>query len=382
MKIMFLATIYEYGGLSNLIRMLLDNFDSKGNDIVFLVERLDAKHYPLRDDIEFINLDVKPAKVGFQKAIHIFKHLYRLRKSIIHANPDVILGFGFSVSCLYLLSFLWPLKNRPKVIFGGYSEMFFIKQKARTIKEAVFNVIYRVVMFFLYHRADAIVCVSRSLASHVEKFFLMDKTRIKVIPSPVNIREIQVRSQEEIDGHKDSLPWIGTVSRLSAEKGVNYLIEAFSQLVKKVDSRLIIVGDGKERGNLEKMARDLGVKDRVDFLGWLQNPYNYLKKMDVFVLSSLWEGFPQVIIESMVCGVPIVATRCAGGIEEAIIDGVDGILVPSKDVNALSDSIYRLLKDRELRVRLTREAGKKIDRFDSCKITKEYESVILALFKE
>jgi len=114
----------------------------------------------------------------------------------------------------------------------------------------------------------------------------------------------------------------------------------------------------------------------------MENPYNYLKKMDVLVSSSLWEGFPQVIIESMVCGVPVVATRSAGGIEEAIRDGVDGILVPSKDVNALSNSIYRLLKDRELRDRLTREAGKKIDRFDSCKIAKEYESVIRALFQE
>ena len=71
MKILFLATIYEYGGLSNLIRMLLDNFDREGNDIVFLVERLDEKHYPMRDDIKFINLDVKPAKGGFQKIIHI-----------------------------------------------------------------------------------------------------------------------------------------------------------------------------------------------------------------------------------------------------------------------------------------------------------------------
>lgn len=382
MKILFLATIYEYGGLSNLIRMLLDNFDREGNDIVFLVERLDAKHYPLRDDIKFINLDVKPAKGGFRKLIHIFKHLRRLRRIVTHENPDIIIGFGFSVNCLYLFSFLWPLKNRPKVIFGEYTEMLFIKQKARTAKESVFNVFYRIGMFFLYHRADAIVCVSRSLASHMEKFFLMDKSRIKVIPSPVNIKEIQIRSQEEIGEDKGSLPWIGTISRLSAEKGVNYLIEAFSQLVKKVDSRLIIVGDGKERGNLERMAGDLGIKDRINFLGWMQNPYSYLKKMDVFVLSSLWEGFPQVIIESMVCGVPVVATRSVGGIEEAIRDGVDGILVPSKDVNALSDSIYRLLKDRELRGRLTKEASKKIGRFDSYKITKEYKSVILALFQE
>ncbi len=127
------------------------------------------------------------------------------------------------------------------------------------------------------------------------------------------------------------------------------------------------------------MARDLGIEDKVNFLGWQKNPYAYIKKMDIFVLPSLWEGFPNVFIESMVCGTPVIATRSVGGMDEAIRDGVDGILVPARDQNLLYENIYGLLKDSSLRNRLVNEASKKIWQFDPNKITKEYEAVIFEL---
>lgn len=376
MKILLLATVYEYGGISNVIRNILDHLDKERDEVVFLVERLASRHYPLRSDIKFINMDLETGRGIFGKLINILKHLCRLRKIIIKESPDVVLGFGSSVNCLYLLSFLWPAKNAPKVIFADYTEMLFVKQKARTTKESVFNVIFRAIMFFLYHRADAIVCVSRSLASHMEKFLFMDKNKIKVIPLPVNIGEIRLRSQEEISGYRNSLPWIGTVSRLSVEKGVNFLIDAFFNLARKIDARLIIVGDGEERENLEDMVRRLNIESKVEFLGWLDNPYKYLRKMDVFVLSSLWEGFPYVIVESMVCRVPVVASDSVASIREVLKDGVSGLLVSPKDSNALSDSIYKLLKDSDLRSRFVSEAAKGVEIFDAKKIVKRYRALM------
>ena len=114
-------------------------------------------------------------------------------------------------------------------------------------------------------------------------------------------------------------------------------------------------------------------------MGWQENPYKYFKKMDVFVLSSLWEGFPTSVVESMVCGVPVVATRSVGGVQELIKDGVDGLLTPPKDIKALSGSIYRLLRDKGLRERLAKEAIKKTQCFDSRNITEQYESLITSL---
>ena len=379
MKIMLLATVYEYGGLSKVIRNIMNNLDRKRFDVVFLVERLASRHCPLREDMKFINMDIKPVRGGIQKLVHMFRHLHRIRKTVIYEKPDLVLGFGFAVNCLYLLAFLWPIRNMPKTVLGEYTEELFVRESARSFKERISNFTYKVIMFLLYRRADAIVSVSESLARHIKRFFLMDNAKVKVIRVPIDITEIRIRSQEGIHEDVNSLPCVGTVSRLSAEKGINYLIEAFSDLVKKTDARLIIIGEGAERENLENMVKDFKIQDKVSFLGWLENPYSYLKKMDVFVLSSLWEGFPNVILESMICGVPVVATRSVGGVEEAIRHEVDGLLVTPKDTHALSDSIYRLLREKELKNRLVTESGKKIEQFDSTKITREYESLILSL---
>ena len=381
MKILLLATVYEIGGVSNVIKNILDNLDKEKFDIVFVVENLAQKYYPLRNDIKFINMAIEPARGFVGKIINMFRHLGRMRKIVIDEAPDVVMGFTSTVSCPYLLSFLWPGAKMPKTILGEYTEQLFIRQKQRPFRDTVFGFAYRMLMFFLYFKADMIVSVSESLAKHIRRFFLMDNKKLRIIPVPVNIKDIQNMSAQEADicKNKNGLPCIGTISRLSAEKGLNYLIEAFSDLIKKIDVRLVIVGDGSERENLEQMVRVLNIKDKVIFLGWQANPYKYLKKMDVFILSSLWEGFPTSVVESMVCGVPVVATRSVGGVQELIKDGINGLLTPPKDAKALSDSIYRLLKDKYLRDRLAKEATKKTEEFDSRNIIRRYEALISSL---
>lgn len=381
MKILLLATVYEIGGLSNVIRNIMDNLDRQKFEVVFLVENLGQRHYPLRSDIKFINLDVRPAHGFVGKLANIFRHLYRIRRTIIYEAPDIVVGFGFAVNCLYLLSFLWPTRGMPKTVLGEYTEQLFVRDKKRPFKDTLFSFIYKGIMFLLYFRADAIVSVSGSLAEHIKRFFLVDSRRIKVIHVPVNSQEIRIQSQEKIDWHEhgNSLPCVGTISRLSFEKGVNYLIEAFSDLVKRMDARLIIVGDGKERRNLEEMARNLSIDDKVTFLGLTENPYKYLSKMDIFVLASLWEGFPTAVVESMVCKVPVIVTRSVGGIEELVEDGTSGFLVSPKETKGLSDCIYRLLQDKGLREKVASEAARKAEQFDSCNITRQYESLILSL---
>ena len=229
MKIVLLATVYEIGGVSNVIKSILDNLDRKKFDIVFVVENLALKHYPLGNDIKFIDMAIKPAKGFIGKLVNMLRHLSRIRKIVVGESPDVVVGFTSTVSCPYLLSFLWPAGRMPKTMLCEYTEQLFIRQKGKSPKDVIFGFIYRVVMFFLYFRADAVVSVSESLAKHIRKFFLMDNKKIKIIQVPVNIREVQMFSQEKITDPPDDwdkTPCIGTVSRLSFEKGVNFLIEA------------------------------------------------------------------------------------------------------------------------------------------------------------
>ena len=124
MKIAVLATIYEYGGVSKIIKSILDNLDRRIFQIVFIVEKLDSRHYPIPKDIKFINLDIKPAKASLQKLFNIFGHLRRIRRVIVSEAPDVVISFTFTVNCLYLLAFLWPVKKRPRLIDRAHGTAF------------------------------------------------------------------------------------------------------------------------------------------------------------------------------------------------------------------------------------------------------------------
>lgn len=375
-RIMFLATVYEYGGISSVIKNILGNLDREIFDPVFLVEYLPPRHYPLREGIRFINMNVQPRKGSIQKLVNIFQHLYILRKTVNQEKPDIILGFGSVINCSLLLLSLSLIKPAPKIVLVECSEYLFIKQNTKNFKERVLRLVYKMLVFLLYHSSDAVICVSKSLERHVQRLFLMDAKKVNVINVPVDIKDIKARSQEKALEAIKGLRYVGTISRLSSEKGVRYLLEAFLDLLKQIDIGLIIVGEGDERQALEQMARDFRIEDKVKFLGWMENPYCYLRQMEVFVLASLCEGSPNVIIESMICGVPVVAFKSVGGIEELIEDEVNGLLAPAKDTKALSNCIYRLLQDKELKDRLIRCSAEKAAQFNSSDIVKKYESIM------
>ncbi len=135
---------------------------------------------------------------------------------------------------------------------------------------------------------------------------------------------------------------VGVAGRLAAEKGVSVLLEAMKDVLARVPkARLVVAGDGPERPALERQARDLGIDNRVAFLGMRADLPRVLAALDVFVLPSLYEGFGLVVLEAMAVGVPVIATR-VGGVPEVIEDGVTGLLVPAGDAKKLAEAVFRL----------------------------------------
>nr|WP_281504606.1 glycosyltransferase [Chromohalobacter sarecensis] len=132
------------------------------------------------------------------------------------------------------------------------------------------------------------------------------------------------------------------VGRLDVQKNQALLLSAFSLAVKSVpDIKLVILGEGEEKNNLEKLASELGVKDSVDFVAFQDNPYPYYKAADLFVLSSDWEGFGNVIVEALACGTPVISTDCPGGPSTILANGKYGVLVPCGDAERLSSEIVK-----------------------------------------
>jgi glycosyltransferase involved in cell wall biosynthesis len=163
--------------------------------------------------------------------------------------------------------------------------------------------------------------------------------------------------------------------RLISRKGFDDLLKAFRIVRDKMKSRLIIIGDGEEHNNLQNLSYSLSLEDDVTLTGYLDNPYEILSSADVFVLSSRWEGFGNVIIEAMACGVPVISTDCPYGPNEIITHGVNGLLVPVGDVQAMAEAIVTLLRDRALRTSLAEAGRKRAQDFSVDKMVAEYEKV-------
>lgn len=208
-----------------------------------------------------------------------------------------------------------------------------------------------------YPKATGVVALTEYAKEVMkEKYGLKN---IIAIPNP--IRDLEVEKGKEENS-------ILTVGRLSKEKGHRYLIEAF-KMCEHIGWRLDIVGDGPEKAALEALAN--GDKNIV-FHGFQTNINPYLAKAKIFVLPSLTENFPLALIEAMSVGKACISTNCLAGNEVIAVDGVNGLVVDKGDANALALAIAKLLKDEDLRSRLSTEASKIKDELSKEKVYSKY----------
>lgn len=211
----------------------------------------------------------------------------------------------------------------------------------------------------LYARADAVVAVSDWVANDLAKMARLPRSRVQVIPNPV-VHDGLLSQTCDDAGHPwlqlRRVPVILSVGRLHGEKNYGDLLRAFAHLRQERRARLIILGEGAERGRLERLAAELGVAADVSLPGFVGNPYWYMARANLLALSSNYEALPTVLIEALACGCPIVATDCPGGVREILGDGRWGRLAPLGDHEALKDAMLRTLDDPPRPERLRRRA--------------------------
>jgi glycosyltransferase involved in cell wall biosynthesis len=206
-------------------------------------------------------------------------------------------------------------------------------------------------MRYLYPHADAIILPSRGAAEDLQQFADIPESKTWVIPSPVSGDFIQRMSQEPIvhpwlrhnPGQERDIPVILGAGELCARKDFTTLIRAFCQVRRQRSCRLIILGKGRQREALLTLTRELGIADDVFLPGFVNNPYAFMHKADVFVLSSTCEGAPVVLMEALAVGVPVVSTDCPSGPSEILQNGRIGPLVPVGDSDALAAAVMQML---------------------------------------
>jgi glycosyltransferase involved in cell wall biosynthesis len=197
-----------------------------------------------------------------------------------------------------------------------------------------------------YPWADEILAVSQGAADDLARSARLPRARIKVIYNPVLTPELPRRAAEPAPH-----PWLQAgepavilgAGRLTAQKDFPTLIRAFALARTAQPMRLIILGEGELREPLRSLAADLGLAAQVDLPGFVDNPYAFMSRGRVFVLSSAWEGFGLVLVEAMACGTPVVSTDCPAGPAEILMGGRLGRLVPVGDAEAMAEAIRATL---------------------------------------
>lgn len=229
-----------------------------------------------------------------------------------------------------------------RVVIGEHNTLS--QSSKGSVKDRLLPLLMRV----LYPKADLVVAVSQGVADDLCSSLGLAKKKVQVIFNPVVRSEIAKQSAAPLDHtwfQPGEPPVILGMGRLTEQKDFQNLIHAFALLHKQRDCRLMILGEGELRGELQDLITTLGLSTSVRMPGFVDTPFAYMARAAVFVLSSRWEGLPTVLIEAMACGSPVVSTNCPSGPAEILEGGVWGRLVPAGDSAALADAIAATLDD-------------------------------------
>jgi len=277
-----------------------------------------------------------------------------LWKLLLRRRPQALLSLGFSANVLSsVLNALIPYDLG--VFVSVRSNMSRHSQNDEVWYSQWVPSLIRV----SYPLAEKIIAVSEGVLEDLASISPRAARRGCVIYNPVFNSEMLRKAEEPVFHpwlEKKNVPVILGVGRLTSQKNFGLLLRAFRRVQESREVRLIILGDGNRRESLEAQIEDLGLKDLVDLHGFVENPYPYMKRASLLVLSSDYEGLPSVPIQALACGCPVVATDCPSGPREILEDGKWGRLVPVGEEAALAEAINESLDEEHDPERLRQRA--------------------------
>ena len=328
--------------------------------------------YAIPSEIKRFNLNeplVQDKTIRFLKLPYISWKVYRYcKRNNIH----------ISVAFLYRPCYINALM---KSFWGYKGHVIMCERTHQTTMQQSHSTIYRMfskfMVMFSYKRADLVLANSYAMQTDLVENFRI-KTPVRVIYNPIDLHFIKTHVNEEPGYVFDpNTFYFVNVGGFRKEKNHLLLIQAFF-ILKNLPCKLLLVGGGVMEEELKQKVHDLGMMDKIIFTGFEKNPFKYVSRSDCFVLSSDVEGFPNVLIEALACGKPVISTDCSSGPREllapatdlhhrAIIDyevGEYGILTPVGDVSALAAAMKKMYEDASLRKQFAQKAPARAEKFD------------------
>lgn len=386
-KVIFIIGNLAGGGAERVVSNLSLNLPENLEKEIILYGEDSKVDYPYKGKITYLDYDNSDTLL--KKIITLIKRIINVNR-IKKENPGVPV-----ISFLELSNLINLLTIEPHNAIVSVRNFMSVKY-SKGFKAILWGLTFK----YLYRKAKKVITVSYAMKEDMMKSYNIPEKKIQVIYNFYDIDKIQEMTNEPLSEFEKKIfdsPVIITVGRLSNQKGQEHLIKSFYKVKKKVPkSQLVILGEGKLEKKLKNLANNLGLQDSVHFLGFKNNPFKYIARSNVFVLTSYFEGFPNALAEAMACKVPVISTDCKSGPREILAPNSEnnniqyginrelhGILIPDPSTtevniveNYLTNSILNILNNDELSQYFSLRAYKRIKNFSVKNIIKDWEKII------
>lgn len=384
-KLLISINTLQSGGAERVVSLLLEHL--KNDFEIHLGLYTNIVDYKIPAEIKVLDLK---QPLNENKIIRLLKMPYQSYKVYRYCKRNNI---KVSVAFLYRPCYLNALM---KSVWGYKGKVIMCERTHQTTMQQSQSKIYRMFSKFMvrfsYKRADLVLANSYAMQTDLVENFRI-KTPVRVIYNPIDLHFIKTHIAEQPPFHfEEGVFHFVNVGGFRKEKNHLLLLQAFF-ILKNLPCKLVIVGGGVQEDELRQKVDDLDMNDRVIFCGFDTNPFKYVSRSDCFVLSSDVEGFPNVLIESLACGVPVISTDCSSGPRELLAPSTDlhhraingyeigeyGILTPVNDIAAFAAAMKRMYEDATLRKQLAARAAGRAEQFDVDEVKQYFHVAFTAI---
>lgn len=331
-RIAVLISFSGEGGVERMVLNLVEGFAARGHAVDLLAIRADSAHLgALPEGVTLIDLGVRHSGLSI---LPLARYLRRVRPAALLAAKDR------AIRAAVLARKIAGTRTR---IVGRLGTNLSAALEGR---DGISRWLRVAPMRWLYPSVEQVVCVSEGVLEDTARLAGLSAGQLCVIRNPVVTPRLSVQAAASVDhpwAHDSDVPLILGAGRLTEQKDFDTLVRAFAKLRARRRARLVILGEGRLRSKLQACAEALGIADDVAMPGFTPNPYAWMARSDLFVLSSAWEGSPNVLTEALALGVPSVSTDCPSGPREVLDGGAFGPLVPVGDVAAMAEAMEATL---------------------------------------
>jgi glycosyltransferase involved in cell wall biosynthesis len=367
-RVTFVLPSLHGGGAERAAVILLNGLAERGDRATLFLFAREGAYF------EHLRRDVRVVAAGAGR----FGRIAALRRFLAREPQDVVVSF---LSHFTTFGAVRMAGTRARYVISQQTPLSaFLDDRDYRWRQPLRRRVFTAMTRSVYPRVDAIAATSQGVADDLAVAFDVPRAKLSVIPNPVDVEAVERAAEEPLESRFASagVPTIVTAGRLAHAKNLPLLVQSLEQLSRTVAYRAWILGTGELEGDLRAMLAQSPVKDRVALLGFQPNPWKFMARADLFLLTSRYEGFGNVLIEAMAAGLPVVATA-SYGTRDIVEHDVTGLLVERHEPDAVAAAVERLLTEPQTRARLAAAARARASRFALPSVVDRFDALLDSL---